>query len=77
MAKATGNGCLSTPVQALRDVIAELESGEVKANKAFVILLDEREGAYAVNWVQSGMHGSECIALCEVAKMTVMNEMGY
>jgi len=81
MAKASNNGTLQAPEQALNDALEAIGTqGAFKNGKKILILaLDEGENQdqYAVSFIQAGMKMSQCVSLCEVAKTIFLNEMGY
>lgn len=51
------------------------ESPERKVRKGIVIFLNEDEGHYDSHFYQAGMKMSECLALVEVVKEKILNEM--
>lgn len=54
--------------------------GAFKSGKKLLILaLDQGEDKsdYNISFVQAGMSMAECIALCEVAKVEFLKNMGY
>ena len=81
LAKESGNGKLQSPEGALKDALSYIgEDGAFKNGKKLIIIcLDEGEKTdeYHISWVQAGMKMSQCVTLCEVAKMSFLEEMGY
>lgn len=70
-AERAGDNSLLSPVECLQDAVADLESGERKANKALILLLDDEDGAYNFGFRASNLRSSEMIALLEKVKMHV------
>jgi len=81
LAKKSGSGKLRTPKEALEEALNYIDQeGAFKAGKKLLIIcLDEgiKTDEYHVSWVQAGMKMSQCVTLCEVAKMSLLEEMGY
>lgn len=80
MTKATGDGTLQSPKQALEDALESIgECGAFKGGKKILILaLDEGTGdEYSISFIQAGMQMSQCVSLCEIAKAMFLDEMGY
>lgn len=70
------NNSLVTPVECLRDAIADLESGERQANKALVLLLNAGDdGTYDFGFLASDLRSSEMVALLEVVKTYVLRSL--
>ncbi len=76
-AEKTNSGTAWTPEQMLLDSLRRVQSGGDchKVKKAMVIFLDDNDGAYNTGFQQAGMRMSECVALCEVAKIKYLREM--
>lgn len=79
MANATGNGTMQTPEQALQLAMDDIGNcGALKKGKKLLILaLDETNDQYDISFIQAGMKMSECLALCEAAKIIFLEEMGH
>lgn len=67
---------LATPTTTLHSAISELESGQVKANKAMVILLDDSAGLYTPQFRMSNLSMTEALALLEITKAQLLQRMG-
>lgn len=68
-AERENDGTNLTPKDVLLDVLADLETGKVKATKCVVILLDTTEAdQYHIRRSQAGMRVSEIVALLEAQK---------
>lgn len=74
MADHTGDGTRIAPDDMLREAAREWE-GEV--DKALAIGLVSVDGQYQVYWRQSGCRVSELVALLEVTKRLLLEDMGY
>lgn len=61
----------------LRQLASEIEDGAVEAGKAVVLTLDTTDGEYNVGFANAQMSSSEMLALLEVAKTVILNQMGY
>ncbi len=77
LADIHNNGTLDTPLHVLESVKERIESGQESPTKLVVISLDDSSGLYDIKWQQAGMKMSEMLALLEIAKSVVINEMGY
>lgn len=78
MADHTNDGTKRSPEQCLQDCLEDIgKRGAFKnGKKLLVIALDDFDG-YQMNWAQAGMKMSECLALCEVAKTSFLEQMEY
>jgi hypothetical protein len=73
LAERQGDGTLWSIEQMLRDLVDDKE--RLKGyNKAVVLLLND-QGQYTPGFNQAGMHMSECVLLCEMAKDMFKEEM--
>lgn len=79
MAKVSGSGMRQSPQGALEDALADLgKRGAFKdGNKILIIALDDNDGQFRISWIQAGMRMTDCISLCEVAKTSFLDAMGY
>lgn len=77
LGKTTCNALMISPEQVLAEVQRELKENTPPLKKLIVITLNEADGHYDINWRQAGMKISEIIALLELAKHTMIEEMGY
>lgn len=79
LANKTGNGTMQSPQQALEEAMRCIgkEGAFEEGKKVLIIALDDTTGSYRTNWIQAGMKMSECLTLCEVAKVTFLEEMNY
>lgn len=70
---------LLTPVDALRDVIAKIGTGQTVCDKLLVLHLDTGADGdrYDIGFNASNMRASEMLALLEVAKVVVLRQMNY
>lgn len=71
-----------SPEQMLEDAISIIRDKEdnshfKKANKMLIISVNTKNNNYEIGWMQAGMKMSECISLCEVAKMKFLSEMAH
>ena len=48
-----------------------------KGRKVMIVALDDTDECYNISFIQSGMRMSECITLCEVAKVEFLRQMGH
>lgn len=73
------NGAMLSPKDTLEDAINDIGNNGAleKGKKLVIIALDDTDGCYNVTWYQCGMKMSECLTLCEVAKMRFFGKMGY
>lgn len=75
MANKTDNNKYSTPSTMLMDAAKNDEGAPY--NKAVVLLLDDRDGHYKLNYLCSQMKCSEIIATCDIMKARMRKMMGY
>ncbi len=61
----------------LRDAVNDPLIIDGTFNKALIIKLDDKNDAYTVGFSQAGMSMSQCLALVEVVKTVLLEEMGY
>jgi len=78
MANKKRDSSLWTPKQALEDALNDLENDEgyKDVNKILIVFLTKSDESYKTSWTQAGMSMSECVALCEVAKASFLNNIG-
>lgn len=57
-----------TPIDTLKDAITDIESGEKNPNKLMVLMLNDMNGKYDVNFYCSNLRASEVVALFEIEK---------
>jgi len=79
MASKANNGTMQTPEDALKDALSSIgKEGSFKEGKKLLILsLDETDGDYAISFIQAGMKMSECLTLCDIAKIVFLEQMNY
>lgn len=79
LSDVTGDACFSSPQQTLEEALECLgkKGAFENGNKLLVLALDDTDGSYKVGFIQAGMKMSECIALCEIAKILFLEEMEY
>jgi len=77
LGSVSGNGCHTSPMQALENAINDIKEGYITPNKILILSLDTSLEGYSTSFHQAGMRMSECIALCEVAKVRFLQEMEY
>lgn len=75
LANKTDNNKYSTPSTMLMDAAKNDEGAPY--NKAVVLLLDDRDGYYKLNYLCSQMKCSEIIAACDIMKARMRKMMGY
>ena len=75
MADFANNATYVSPEQALESAMERVK--EAKTPKVLILLLDDATGDYNVGFRQAGMKCSEMVALLEVFKQTMLQEMGY
>lgn len=70
---------LLTPVEALRDVIAKIGSGETVCDKLLVLHLDTGADGdrYDFGFNACNMKASEMLALLDVAKVVILQQMNF
>jgi hypothetical protein len=70
-----------TPKDALKSALEEIKDENSifsTANKIIIIALDDNNGIYNTRYIQAGMKSSECLALCEITKTALkQNILGY
>ena len=81
-ARAVNDGMLVTPVEMLRETARRIEIGELQADKAVVLLLndsvdDDGDKLFDVRFQNSGCYMHEILAILEVAKAVILREMNY
>lgn len=59
--------------------ITEAHRGAFNKNctKLLVLAIDDSDGNFQVSFIQAGMKMSECVSVCEVAKMVFLEQMNY
>jgi hypothetical protein len=72
-----GDNRLWTPVECLHDVIREIENGTVSANGVLVLHLTKTDTTFDVGYSSSNIKSSEMLAMLEIAKQVILEEMGY
>jgi len=77
LSEHTGRSTLTSPEQALESALEMIgQRGAFEhGKKLMIIALDDKEGQYGISFVQAGMRMSECVALCEVAKIEFLRQM--
>lgn len=78
-AKATHNGEIATPEEALKDALEVLgkKGAFEKGKKLLILCVDDTNEEYKVSFIQAGMRMSGCLTLCDIAKNIFKTEMGY
>lgn len=71
------DGALWSVKDMLQDAISDPQIIDGTFNKALLIKLDDKNNAYTVGFSQSEMSMSQCLALIEVVRSVILNEMGY
>ena len=61
----------------LEQALADVRSGEIKANRALVLFLQDEDDDYDVCWRAANISCSEILALTEVAKSLALGKMDY
>ena len=78
LADAANSGTHRSPENMLEEALKEVREGQwAGRKKALVITVDEEDDSYIVNWMQAGLKMSQCVSLCEVAKVKFLTEMNY
>lgn len=82
MSEFKNDANLCSPQQALEDALREITEVNRGAfnkdcTKLLVLAVDDSSGSFQVSFIQAGMKMSECISLCEIAKLVFMREMNY
>jgi len=79
LANRQNDATLQSPEQALREALKDIgQYGAFKEGKKLLILaLDDNHDDYNVSFIQAGMKMSECLTLCETAKIIFLEQMGY
>jgi len=78
LSEETSRGDLRSPTTMLAEALDDHVSGDMADNtKAMVLSLYNKDGEYNVSWYQAGMKCSEMLALLEVAKVKILQDMGY
>lgn len=68
---------LLTPLECLREAIAEIESGDRSCDGVLVLTLDRSGEYFRVGYYASNMKASEIIATCEIMKTRALKAMGH
>lgn len=81
ISEENGNS-MRTPEQMLEEALGIIRDPEntssfKNAKKMLIISLDTSNDMYFVNWMNAGMNMSQCVSLCEVAKMQFIGEMEH
>ena len=72
------SGMHRSPEHMLLEALEEVRNGRWDNRKKMLVLtVDEENNSYRVNWMQAGMHMSQCLTMCEVAKALFLKEMNY
>lgn len=66
-----------TPVDALKEAIHRIESGELPANKVFIIMVDMTPDDHRIGYTNCGFNKLETVAILESVKMRMFEEMNY
>jgi hypothetical protein len=70
-----------TPVECLLDAAEDIRSGTTPCDRLLVLRLTTKnakgEDIFSIGYNCAGLKGSEMIALLEVAKAMILQEMGY
>ena len=79
LADKTNNGFMSTIEDSLKDALKATGEKGAFANgkKVLILALDDRDENYSISFIQGGMKMSECVGLCETAKIIFLSEMNY
>ena len=79
LARKTNDGTMHSPLAALENATDDFKNDEeLKGYKKLLILaLNDSDDNYDVTFFQAGMTTSQCIALCEVAKVIFLQNMGH
>lgn len=81
LGEAINDARMRSPEDALKDALTMIgaEDGGAfeKGKKVLIICLDTDDDQYVSTWVQAGMSMSECVSLCEVAKISFLQAMNY
>ena len=78
MAEKTDDATRCSPVQALQEAEKDFTDGVLShVKKVLILSVDDTDGQFKINFIQSGMKMSQCLAACEVAKAVFLKEMGY
>ena len=75
MAKKKDDNTYSSPSTLFMDAVKNNEGAPY--NKAVVLLLDDKDDHYRLNYLCSQMKCSEIIAACDVMKARMLKLMGY
>lgn len=70
---------MHTPVDCLRDTIADIEAGEITPSSVLVLGLDRGQDgeSFRITWAAANLRSSEMLAVLEAAKARILAEMGY
>ena len=77
MADYSGKARHSSPKQTLELVLKAITSGEVDPDKILILTLDTKDGAYNIIRYTAGLQSSDVLAVCEIAKVKILQRMGY
>lgn len=66
-----------TPEMALIELLSELRSGKVRANRMLVILVDDQGDEFDMtSRTAGGIRLSEQVAMCEMQKQVILRDIG-
>jgi hypothetical protein len=69
---------LWSPTECLRDAIASIENGSTPCDALFVLRLNRGDGdAFNVGYNAANLVGSVALAMLEVGKTLILQDMGY
>lgn len=75
IADRTNDALMISPEQVLEQALEEVRSGTI--SKLMVITLDDSETNYDIGILQAGMRFNELLALTDITKNIIKEEMGY
>lgn len=76
-AEREGDNTLLSPKEMMLDAVADIDAGKIAPTRAMVIVLNDQDGTYQLNWYASGARCSDMISMCEVTKALLLTQMGF
>jgi hypothetical protein len=65
------------PVTAVREILADLESGAIKPDAMLVLFVDKGPDKFHVGFHNARLKASEIVTACEMMKSRAMAMLGY
>lgn len=66
-----------TPEDLLKRTLIEVENGEITSKRIVIICLDDEDSKYDLVYRAANISASQALALLEVVKTLMLEQMGY